>query len=169
MSNNESVAERKALNLMGKENFQGISKSNVMQMFSILDKIDPEVAKELIAQIPEAVGGFVEDVKQYTGLLTKGIDSCNESTASCFQTEDEIINSLKAEMDKEGTTFEQKQYYIDKINEAAERKEAKDTEHKEQISMHLRHGKEVTVFCMVVIAGLFLNKAEIKLPKLMRN
>lgn len=48
---------------MKKDNFRGISKSNVMQLVSILDKVDPEVAKAIIAQMPEAVRGVVENMK----------------------------------------------------------------------------------------------------------
>jgi hypothetical protein len=55
-----SIAEKKALELMQKDNFRGISKDNVMQLMSILDKVDPEVAKNIIAQLPEAIRGSVE-------------------------------------------------------------------------------------------------------------
>lgn len=70
-----SIAEKKALELMQKDNFRGISKDNVMQLMSILDKVDPEVAKSIIAQLPEAIRGSVELEKAYSTALTKGMES----------------------------------------------------------------------------------------------
>ena len=125
-----SIAEKKALELMQKDNFRGISKDNVMQLMSILDKVDPEVAKNIIAQLPEAIRGSVELEKAYSTALTKGIES---TASSCFQTEDEIIQSLKKEVEREDTTFEQKQFYYEKMEAAAIRKESKETEHRDTI------------------------------------
>ena len=61
--NNLTTSEKRALEFMQKDNFRGISKNNVMQLMSILDKVDPEVAKSLIAQMPEVVKGVVENEK----------------------------------------------------------------------------------------------------------
>ena len=66
-----SIAEKKALELMQKDNFRGISKDNVMQLMSILDKVDPEVAKSIIAQLPEAIRGSVELEKAYSSQMSK--------------------------------------------------------------------------------------------------
>ena len=90
-----SKAEKRALDLMKKESFRGISKDNVMQLVSILDKVDPEVAKAIILQMPEVVRGVVENEIAYANVLEKGIESCNTSTNSCFQTEDEIVKALQ--------------------------------------------------------------------------
>ena len=75
--NNLTTSEKRALEFMQKDNFRGISKNNVMQLMSILDKVDPDVAKSLIAQMPEVVKGVVENEKAYAGVLTKGIESCD--------------------------------------------------------------------------------------------
>lgn len=162
--NNLSTAEKRALELMKKDSFRGISKDNVMQLVSILDKVDPEVAKSLIAQMPEVVRGVVENERAYAGVLEKGIESCNSSITACFQTEDEIVKTLQKEIDKEGTTFEQKQYYFDKMSEAAERKEKKDTEHKEMILSILKYGGEALAIGLIITAGIFIGKADVKLP-----
>ena len=162
--NNLSTDEKRVLDLMKKDNFRGISKDNVMQLVSILDKVDPEVAKAIIAQMPEVVRGVVENERAYAGVLEKGIESCNTSTSSCFQTEDEIVKALQKEIDKEETTFEQKQYYFDKMAEAAERKEEKDTEHKNMVLTILKYGGEALAIGLLITAGVFIGKADIKFP-----
>lgn len=158
------IAEKRVLDLMKKDNFRGISKDNVMQLVSILDKVDPEVAKTLIAQMPEVVKGVIENEKAYAGVLTKGIESCDVSTKSCFQTEDDIVKALQKEIDKEEATFEQKQYYFDRMAEAAERKERKDAEHKEIVMTILKYGGEALALGLIITAGIFIGKADIKLP-----
>ena len=89
-----SIAEKKALELMQKDNFRGISKDNVLQLMSILDKVDPEVAKSIIAQLPEAIRGSVELERAYSNVLTKGMESIESTAVTCFETEDDIILSL---------------------------------------------------------------------------
>ncbi len=166
--NNLSTAEKRALELMQKDNFRGISKDNVMQLVSILDKVDPEVAKAIIAQMPEVVKGVVENEKAYTSVLTKGIESCDSSTSSCFQTEDDIVKALQKEIEKEDTTFEQKQYYFEKMAEAAERKEGKDSEHKNMVLTILKYGGEALAIGLMITAGIFIGKADIKFPLKMK-
>ena len=159
-----SIAEKKALELMQKENFRGISKDNVMQLMSILDKVDPEVAKSIIAQLPEAIRGSVELEKAYSTALTKGMESIESTASSCFQTEDEIIQSLKKEVEREDTTFEQKQFYYEKMEAVAIRKESKETEHRDTILTILRYGGEALLFGLGFCACLFLGKANLKIP-----
>lgn len=159
-----SITEKKTLELMQKDNFRGISKDNVMQLMSILDKVDPEVAKSIIAQLPEAIRGSVKLEKAYSTALTKGMESIESTASSCFQTEDEIIQSLKKEVEREDTTFEQKQFYYEKMEAAAIRKESKETEHRDTILTILRYGGEALLFGLGFCACLFLGKADLKIP-----
>ena len=104
---------------------------------------------------------MVENEKAYAGVLTKGIESCDMSTSSCFQTEDDIVKALQKEIDKEDTTFEQKKYYFEKMAEAAERKEHKDTEHKNILMNLVKFGGQFFVIGLIITAGIFIGKAEV--------
>lgn len=159
-----SFEEKRALDLMKKDNFRGISKNNVMQLISILDKVDPEVAKNLIAQMPEVIRGVVENEKAYAGILQSGMEACKFSTESCYQTEDILIQSMQKQAEKEDTPFEEKKYYYEKMVEAAERKEKKDAEHKEVVLTILKFGGEALALGLCITAGIFIGRADIKLP-----
>ena len=161
---NLTSEEKKALDLMKKDSFRGISKDNVLQLISILDKVDPDVAKEIIHQIPDAVRGIIEVEKGYSELLNKGVESIDQSVASCYQSEDAIIQSLRQEIDKQGATFEEKKYYYEKMEDAAKRKEAKDTEHKNYIMNILDNGGKAIFLGLLFTAGLFLGRTSIALP-----
>ena len=162
--NTLSITEKKALDLMQKENFRGISKDNVMQLMSILDKVDPEVAKSIIAQLPEAIRGSIELERAYTSLLTKGMESIESTVNSCFKTEDEIIQSLKKQVEREDTSFEQKQFFYEKMEAAVIRKESKETEHRNTILAVLRFGGEALLIGLGFCVCLFLGKANIEMP-----
>ena len=141
--NKLSALEEKVLGLINKDNFRGISKENIMQLASVLEKGDPEVKKAVIAQSPELF-------KALSGIMVKGIESCETSTLSYFQGEDEIIMRLQNEIEKEDTTFEQKQFYFEKMAEASERKAKKESEHKKTIFSFLKYGAGA-IFGFVVL------------------
>ena len=147
--------ERHTLELLKKDNFRGVTKDNVTEVVSIFEKLDPEVAKALIEQLPEAVKGMVEIERLYSDLLTKGVDSCYATANSCFNTEDKIVDVL-AEEAKKDIPFEQKQYYVDQMVGAAVRKEKKDTEHRDTLDKVFKYGGMALAFGAGVVLTLFL-------------
>lgn len=155
--------EAYVLDLLKKDNFRGISKDNVMNLVSILDKVDPEVAKALIAQMPEAVRGMVEIEQFYADLLSRSIESCTASAESCYSTEDRIIDTLAKEVGKD-IPFEQKQYFVGKMEDAAVRKEAKDTEHRSTLVTILEVGGMALGAGVIFLIGMFAGNANVKLP-----
>ena len=150
--NNLSAYEKRILNLMQKDNFRGLSKSNVMQLASILDKVDPEVAQSIVSQMPEVV-------KSYVSVFTKGIESINAGTFSCIQTEDDIIKFYQKEIVKDGIAFEERQYFTEKMENAIIRKEQKDIENKE---MTLKILKLCTIGVIATVS-IFIGRTTIKL------
>ena len=155
--------EKHILELLKKDNFRGISKDNVVTLVSILDKVDPEVAKDLISKMPDAVRGMVEIEDLYTSLLAKGIESSYRCAESCFDTEDRIIDVLANEAVKD-IPFEQKKYYVDQMVSSAKRKEAKDTEHRATIDAILKYGGIALSLGLCFMLGLFCGNSNIKLP-----
>ena len=161
---NLTPKEKSALDLMKKKNFRGISKNNVMQLMNILDKVSPEVAKEIISRIPEAVRAIIEAEKGYNYLLEKGMVSLNENLSSCFASEDSIISSLQNEIEKNDAGFEEKKYYFEKMEAAVKRKESIEAEHKKNIVEILRFGGEAMAFATVLCVALFSGKIAINMP-----
>ncbi|MCR5667350.1 MAG: hypothetical protein K6G01_11060 [Eubacterium sp.] len=125
--------EQKKLDDMVKNRFQGITQENVGNIISILGKLEPEVAKEIVAQMPETVRGILETEKTYVDLVKRGIESSEKSMEACYKGEDEILKACRQEIHREDTTFDEKQYYMERMEEAAKRIEEKDTEQKEYL------------------------------------
>ena len=162
--NNLSHSERRALEIMQKDNFRGISRENVIQLMSILDKVESDVAKAIIAQVPVVIRGIIETEQEYTNILRKEIDSYDASLDSCYKTEDDIIELLRSEIAKDSTSYEQKQYYFEKMEEAAKRKEAKDTEHRDTLISFAELAGKVFAFGLCIGAGIFIGKTNFIYP-----
>lgn len=84
-------------------------------MASMLDKMDPEVAKKALEQFPEFANTTKEMLTEYKVSLDKGLESNNESVKAVYDTYNAIITSLQKKLENENLTFEQKKYIIDKI------------------------------------------------------
>lgn len=131
--------EEHTLELLKKDNFHSVTKDNVTDVISIFEKLNPEVAKALIEQMPEAIKGIVEIERFYTGLLTKSIESCSSTADSCFRTEDKLVDAYATELNKD-IPFEQKQYFVEHMESAAIRKGKKETEHRETLERFAGYG-----------------------------
>lgn len=136
-------------------NFRDVTKDNVKEVVTIFEKLDPEVAKALIEKMPEAISGMVEIETFYFDLLKNAKESFESTTLSCFETEDTLIDSYSQEMKKD-IPFEQKQYFAEQMKAAAERKEKKDTEHRESWDKLLKYGGMALTFGLGILAVIFL-------------
>lgn len=99
-------------------------------MASMLDKMDPEVAKKAIEQFPEFSKTTKEMLKDYKELLDKGLVSNDESVTKVYDSYNAIITVLQKELENEELTFDQKKYIIEQMKYIAEKVDKKDTENK---------------------------------------
>ena len=128
---------------------------------SSFERMDPEVAKSLILQLPEAMKTVFMTEGKYVEILSKGMEACDHSSGACFQAEDEIIKSLQQEVARETASFEEKKFYYEKMEDAAKRKESKDTEQKHLVMTILKYGGRVLVLGLVITVGLVTGKPDI--------
>ena len=77
-------------------------------MASILDKMDPEVAKKALDQFPDFANTVKEILVGYKDTLDKGLVSNDESVKTFYDINKTIIESLQKELDKDGLAFEEK-------------------------------------------------------------
>lgn len=124
------LTEQKVLKKLGIEDFRHLTKDKVITMASMLDKMDPEVAKKAIDQFPEFAHTMKDILRDYKQTLDKALDENGESVKSYYLSCDAIISSLQKELDKENLSFEEKKYIIDKMIEVNKMKGDKDSENK---------------------------------------
>lgn len=131
---NRLLTEQKVLKKLGIEDFRHLTKDKVITMASMLDKMDPEVAKKAIEQFPNFSDTMKEILRDYKESLDKAQEANAESVKSFYDSSNIIINSLQKELERNDLTFEEKKYIIDKMVEVNKMKGDKDSENKKFIA-----------------------------------
>lgn len=126
-----------------------MTKDKVITMASMLDKMDPEVAKKAIEQFPNFSDTMKDILCDYRESLDKAQQANEDSVKSFYDSCDAIICSLQKELDKDNYTFEEKKYIIDKMMEVNRLKGDKDPENKKFIATMALFG----VAAVTVVAG----------------
>lgn len=127
------LTEVKVLKKLGIDDFRHISKDKVIKMATMLDKMDPEVAKKALDQFPEFSTTIESMLHDYKELLEEAMGKNYESLQSCYNSYDLIIESCKTLLEKEKLSFEEKKEVLNMMIEVAKLKDEKDSENKRHI------------------------------------
>lgn len=95
-----SLTEQKVLKKLGIDDFRHLTKDKVITMASMLDRMDPEVAKKAIEQFPEFAHTMKDILNDYKQTLDKALDENGDSVKSYYSSCDAIITSLQKELTK---------------------------------------------------------------------
>lgn len=128
------LPEQKVLKKLGIQDFRQLTKSKVINLVSMLDKMDPDVAKKALEQFPEFAQTCKEMLLEYKDTLDKGMSSNDKSIQTVYNTYNTIIVSLQKQLDSENLSFEEKKYIIEQMKEIADKVDKKDTENKRWIT-----------------------------------
>ncbi len=131
---NKSLTEQKVLKKLGIEDFRHLTKEKVITMASMLDKMDPEVAKKALEQFPNFAITIKDILHDYKDSLDKALEENREGVQSYYATCDAIISSLQRDLEKEELSFDERKYIIDKMIEVAKMKGDKNSEDKKFIA-----------------------------------
>lgn len=127
------LTEQKVLHKLGITDFRHLTKDKVMEMASMLDRMDPEVAKKAIEQFPDFSETMSSMVTENKSVLEKSLEENGESIRSYYESCDAIIQSCQKELDKDNLSFEERKQVIGWMIEVANLKGGKDTENKQFI------------------------------------
>lgn len=158
-----ALTEQKVLKKLGIEDFRHLTKDKVITMASMLDKMDPEVAKKAIEQFPQFSNTMKEILHEYKDSLDKALENNNESVGSYYSSCDAIISSLQKELDKEELSFEEKKYIIDKMIEVNKMKGDKDSENKKFIAIMGLIGGVAVCVATGILAGVLGGDTKIEM------
>ena len=143
-------SEEKVLKKLQIQDFRYLTKDKVIAMASMLDKMDPEVAKKALEQFPEFAKTMKEVLGDYKETLEVVLKENGDSVRSYYASCDAIISSLQKELEKEDLSFEDRKYIIDKMMEINQMKGMKDSENKKFLATLALCG----VAAVTVVAGV---------------
>ena len=164
MTMSKALSEAQVLKALDIPDFRHITKDKIMSFASLLDNIEPAVAKKALEQFPEFAQMTLETLQDYRGIVEKAQDNAAASGKQCLELYNEVVQALKACLNKENLPFEEKKYYIEKMMEVAKMAEAKDTEGKLFNWKILRCGATVVVIIIGIGATLLGGKSDLHLP-----
>lgn len=127
------LSEAQVLKKLNIPDFRHLSKDNVMSFVSMIDKMDPEVAKKVLEQFPDFAKVSIESLNTLKDTISKTMDDDKDSANRFYDMCDTIIDVIKLTMsdDSDGiATFEEKKYCIEKMQEIAKLASEKDSEGK---------------------------------------
>ena len=127
---NKSLSEQKVLKKLGIEDFRHLTKDKVITMATMLDKMNPEVAKKALEQFPEFATTTKEMLIGYKDTLDKGLESNKESVQTYYESCNSIIAALQKQLENENNSFENRKYIIDRMLEVSRMMGEKDSENK---------------------------------------
>ena len=113
----KSLTEQKVLKKLDIVDFRHLTKDKVIAMASMLDKMDPEVAKKALEQFPNFSATTKEMLAGYKDTLDKGMDANKDSVQSYYNSCDSIIETLQRQLDNENLSFDERKCIIDKLSE----------------------------------------------------
>lgn len=163
---NRDIKEQELLNTLDIPDFRHMTKDKVMSFASMLQNMDPEVAKKAIEQFPEFASMALQALSDYKGVMEKTLDENSESSKQCFNVFNEVLSALKQCASKEDLPFEEKQYYIEKMMDIARMAESKDSENKGFNWKMIGLASLVVLSVIGVGAGALGGKFNLSLPKL---
>lgn len=128
------LTEQKVLKKLDIADFRHLTKDKVITMASMLDKMDPEVAKKALEQFPEFSNTAKEMLAGYKDTLDKGVESNKESVQSYYESCKMIIESLQKQLVVDNLSIDERKYIIDKMLEVSKMMGEKDSENKKFIA-----------------------------------
>lgn len=150
----KSLTEQKVLKRLDIIDFRHLTKDKVITMASMIDKIDPEVAKKALEQFPEFASTAKEIVSEYKDTLHKCLESNKEITKSYYDSCNSLIETLQKELEKDNHSFEERKYIMDMMYKLSKDIGEKDSENKKFIAT-------MAVIGASVIGGAILGLASV--------
>ena len=110
---------------MGTKNLNKIAKFKIKELSSILPDLDPEVAKEVIAQFPGFVDLSKNLVKEYREVVDKAIDESSLGAKAYYQACEKILENLEKELARENLSQSERNEILAKMMKVAKDIESK--------------------------------------------
>lgn len=157
-----NLSEQKVLKKLGIPDFRHLTKGKVIAMASLLDKMDPEVAKKALDQFPDFAKTTKEMLLGYKDTLEKTMDSNSESVKAYYDSCNTRIVALQQMLSDEALSFEQKKYIIEEMANISKEIGGKDSENKKFLATLAAIGGFVAVASIGILAAVLGGNTTIK-------
>lgn len=160
-----ALTEQQVLQQLDIPDFRHMSKDKIMAFASMLNSIEPEVAKKAIEQFPQFARMSLEALEDYKHVLDQALNQNSANTKQCYNIYNDILSTLKSCVSQENIPFEQKKYYIEQMKEIAQMAHEKDSENKAFIWKVLGAAAAVCLIALAIGSTLLGGSSNFNLPE----
>jgi hypothetical protein len=129
-----ALTEAQVLKKLDIVDFRHLTKEKVMSMATMLDKMDPDVAKKALEQFPDFANTMRQILSEYQQLLNEAMLQNSNGVKSYYDTCDVIIATCQKELAKENLSFEERSFILEQMMTVAKMKGDKNSEDKRFIA-----------------------------------
>ena len=157
-----TIDERKALKMLDIPDFRHMTKEKAVQLVSMLDRVDPAVAKAVLEQYPQFASVLLESARDWRENVGKALEENGKITHETAAAINAAISSLSGLLEREGVGEEERDRAAERMVELARLLSEVDKRNKDFILKVLGIGGTVLLgFAAVAAAVLGVN---VKLP-----
>ena len=160
----KQLTEAQVLRKLNIPDFRHLSKDNVMAFASMIQDMDPEVAKKALEQFPNFAKSTVEALKDFKSVIDKSFDDDKESANQCYALYNRVQDALEKCLDNKDLSFEERKYYIEQMKEVAQMASAKDSEGKKFKWANIATYGTIFVAAIATMAALLGGNIDIMFP-----
>lgn len=120
--------EQQVLKKLDIPDFRHITKDKVIELATMLPRMNSEVAKKALEQFPNFASTSLAVMREYSALLEKSMDQEQEGAQICYDMYDRVMLALEKILDDDELTFDEKTYILSEMKEIADRVSHKDLE-----------------------------------------
>lgn len=111
-----SIEEQKILDDLDIKNFRQVNKNNLVNLYSELKNVTPEVAEKVLEQVRNFTNLAGEAIKDYKDLAGKALESAKGSQTKVYEAKLQEIAILQEELKQPRLKFDQKMQILDRIH-----------------------------------------------------
>lgn len=157
-----TIDERKALKILDIPDFRHMTREKAVQLVSMLDRVDPAVAKAVLEQYPQFANILIESAKSWRDNVGNALEENGKITHETVAAINAAISSLSSLLQREDIGEVERDKAAERMVELAKLLSEVDKRNKEFILNVLKIGGGVLLgFTMIAAAVLGVN---VKLP-----
>jgi len=165
----KEITRNELLKKLNIKSFAELTSDKYDTVTSYLPKMRPEVAKQVLAEVPELVSFSKAALEKSQTVIEKGLNSNNADNMQVYQIAEANAEALRELLKEEKLTFEQKQIVMDRLMEILKVLAEKNTENKKFILSMVLIFVSVLGVIITVIASVFGLKVKIPFGKIIQS
>lgn len=160
------MTEKEVLNKLNIDSFRQISKDKVIALASMLDRMNPEVAKKVIEQFPDFSRTMCSLVSDYKHIVNERLATNKESMKECYASCNYILETMRKELSNDNLSFGQRKEILESMIAVNKIVMDKDSENKGFILKIVGDAAVLAVVVGVIVLSAFGGKTRINLNKI---